>query len=128
MNHVLVPDTITTDDIGAREASWSAGAYRTITIPTPAVKPVRDLLAAERPFDKGVEPGSLWYMRRSSHYLVRTKALQDHSSLLYPRGDAIVPINPRFEHYIAALALSDGDILMSKDSNIGNAAIIDGQR
>ena len=65
----------------------------------------------------------MWYMTRSPHAFIRTKALQDNSFLIYPKGDAIVPINPRaFSHP----DLSDGDILMSKDSNVGECAVVDG--
>lgn len=125
MSYLRVPNEITLDEIRAKGSSLSAGMYRRVVIPTKTVKRISDLLDSNHPFDKGDEPGSLWYMKRSTHYFIRTKALQDYSYLLYPKGDAIVPINPRV---FADVELQDGDILMSKDSNVGECAIIDGNQ
>lgn len=125
MNYLRVPREVTFGEIRNRDGSWSPSMFRRITIPNPNVKRVGELLDSSKPFEKGVEPGSLHYLRRSSHYFIRTKALQDHSCLLYPKGDAITPINPKvFEDP----ALADGDILMSKDSNVGECAMVDGDR
>src|SRR5262245_48426876 len=96
--------------------------YRRVEIPARTTRAVRELLSG---YEKGSDPGSLYYLRQSTHYLIRTKALQDHSTLIYPKGDAIVPLNPRaFED----THLSDGDILLSKDSNIGECAMVDSER
>jgi hypothetical protein len=118
-----VPKEVSLGDIRSKGFTWSPAMYRTSIIPTSKVKLIRDLLVPSRPFDKGVEPGSIWYMRSSHYHLVRTKALQDDSCLIYPKGDAIEPMNPRA---FVDFALSDGDILMSKDSNVGTCAIVDG--
>ena len=123
-NYLRIPTEITLADIRRNDYSLSAGMYRRVIIPTGSVRRVGDLLDSARPFDKGVEPGSLWYMNRSPRYFIRTKALQDHSYLLYLKGDSVTPINPRvFED----VGLSDGDILMSKDSNVGECAMVDGE-
>ncbi len=63
------------------------------------------------------------YLRRSTHFFIRTKALQSHSYLLYPKGDAITPLNPRV---FDDMGLKDGDILLSKDSNVGECAMVNG--
>ena len=123
MNYLRVPSEITLADLQSRETSFSPGMYRRVVVPARTTRPIRDLLNSKEPFDQGSEPGSMWYMRRSTHALIRTKALQAYSYLIYPKGDAIVPINPRvFDHP----NLCDGDILMSKDSNVGECAIVDG--
>jgi len=125
MSYLRVPKEITLGEIHSSGLSWSPSMYRRVIIPTKNTRRVADLLSSSRPFDKGVEPGSLHYMRRSSHYLIRTKALQDHSYLIYPKGDAITPVNPKvFEDP----QLADGDILISKDSNVGECAMVDGTR
>src|SRR5579864_4671148 len=124
MDYVQVPNQITFAEMRSRDYSWSCGLYRRVIIPNPNVKTIRALLDQKRPFDKGVEPGSIWYLAESSHHLIRTKALQDHSCLVYPKGDAIAPINPRvFEDP----HLMDADILLSKDSNIGECGMVDDQ-
>lgn len=123
MQYLRVPKEISIHEIRQKECSFSARMYRHVVIPTSSVKPVSDMLDSSKPFDKGTEPGSMWYLRNSTHFFIRTKALQDHSMLLYPKGDAIIPINPRvFEEY----DLRNNDILMSKDSNVGECAMIDG--
>lgn len=123
MNYCRVPTEISIADIHAKQESLSPGMYRRVIIPTSVIKPLRDLLESQRPFDKGTDPGSVWYMKSSPRYFIRTKALQEYSCLITPKGDAIIPINPRV---FSNPDLSDGDILMSKDSNIGECAIIDG--
>jgi len=123
MNYLRVPKEISLSDIRAKDDSFSPGMYRCVIIPTNTFKRVKDLLNPNQPFDKGIEPGSVWYMKRSSHYFIRTKALQDYSYLLYPKGEAIIPINPKV---FLDPVLHDSDILMAKDSNVGECAIIDG--
>lgn len=124
IDYVRVPDQITLAEMRSKRASWSSGLYRRVIIPNPNVQPVKALLDPKRPYDRGIEPGSISYLTKSSHYLIRTKALQDHSNLVYPKGDAITPINPkafRDPH------LKGGDILLSKDSNIGECAMVDAE-
>ena len=122
MNYLRVPQEISLTDIRAKSDSFSPGMYRQVIIPTNVFKRVKDLLDPNHPFDKGSEPGSLWYLKRSTHYFIRTKAFQDYSYLLCPKGDSIIPINPKaFSDPI----IRDGDILMVKDSNVGECAIVD---
>jgi len=123
MNYCRVPTEVTVEEILGKASSFSPGMFRRVVIPTSSIKRVADMLDRRKPFDKGGEPGSVWYMQRSTHYLIRTKALQDYSCLITPKGDAITPLNPRaFE----GPDLCDGDILMSKDSNVGECAVVDG--
>jgi hypothetical protein len=122
MQYLRVPRTIMSFDVLSQGLSWSPSMYRRVEIPASNTKTVGELLHG---WDKGGDPGSLFYLQRSTHYLIRTKALQEHSTLIYPKGDAITPLNPRvFE----SPDLSDGDILLSKDSNIGECAMVDGDR
>jgi len=120
MQYLRIPRTITLADMKTNNGSWSAGMYRRVEIPTSHTRTVRELIAS---YDKGSDPGSMFYMEKSTHYFIRTKALQAHSYLLCSKGGAIIPINPRvFED----MALSDGDILLSKDSNVGECAMVNG--
>ena len=120
MNHLRVPREITLGQLKAKDASWSAGMYRRVEIPTSHTRLVRELIAG---YDKGSDPGSIYYLEKSTHYFIRTKSLQAHSYLISSKGGAITPLNPRvFED----MALTDGDILLSKDSNVGECAMVDG--
>jgi hypothetical protein len=122
VDNLRVPKDVNLRDITANHVSLSANMYRNVIIPTNRTQLVRDLLDSDHPFDKGKEPGSVWYMKNSTHYMIRTKALQDDSYLLYPKGDAIILINPKV---FRDPTLLEGDILMSKDSNVGECAVID---
>ncbi len=120
MRYLRVPREITLADLKAKDTSWSAGMYRRVEIPASNTFAIRDLIAG---YDKGSDPGSMYYMEKSTHHFIRTKSLQAHSYLISSKGGAITPINPRvFED----MSLTDGDILLSKDSNIGECAMVDG--
>jgi len=122
MKYLCVPSEVSLADLKTKTSSWSAGMYRRVEIPTLHTRAIRELITG---YDRGSDPGSMYYLEKSTHYLIRTKALQAHSYLIYPKGGAITAINPRaFED----MALTDGDILLSKDSNVGECAMVDGER
>jgi hypothetical protein len=110
------------EQIRGNRCSFSPGHYSDVHVATPEVRLVRDLLDADEPYDGGAEPGSGAYVDRSTKHLIRTKALQRESWLVYPKGDAIVPINPLSWH---DQRLAVDDILLSKDSNVGEVAVLD---
>ena len=121
MKYLRVPREITLADLKYNNSSWSAGMYRRIEFPTGKTQVLRNLLNG---YDKGSDPGSMYYLSHSTHHFIRTKALQSHSYLLSSKGDAIIPVNPRV---FKEMELTDGDILLSKDSNVGECAIVNGE-
>ncbi|MDU6364692.1 MAG: hypothetical protein E6582_14375 [Clostridium sp.] len=122
MSHYTVPSEISIDDIKSKEFSFSASMYKKVIFKTNNIKQIKDMLNQTNPFEKGKEPGSFWYMSKSPYNMIRTKSLQDFSCLLYPKGDSIIPISRKaFESSL----LKTGDILLSKDSNIGEVCIIE---
>lgn len=120
MKYLLVPREVTLASLKTGDCSWSAGMYRRVEIPTSNSRLVRHLLHG---YDKGSDPGSMYYLRQSTHYFMRTKALQSHSYLICSKGNAITPLNPRV---FQDMELSEGDILLSKDSNVGECAMVHG--
>ena len=128
MRYVSVPREISSHDVRANGFSLSPGMYRSVHIPNPNTKTVRELLNPLRPYDKGTEPGSFFYMKHSPYAFIRTKALQAHSTLLYPKGESIVPLNPRGITDWTKFDLHDGDLLMAKDSNVGECVMVDGDK
>lgn len=116
-----IPDTLSYKEVLDNGCSLSPIMYKKIQIKNQNAKTVKELLDEETQYQKGNEPGSQWYVKQSNKYLLRTKALQDFSYLIYPKGDSIIPINPK---KYANLKLKKGDILLSKDSNIGEVAIV----
>lgn len=121
---IRLPESIDLGALAANGWSLSPSSYRTVTLETSETQPLRSLLSATQPFEKGQEPGSSWYLKASPKKFIRTKALQEFSNLLYPKGNSIIPVNPRvFRDY----HLADEDILLAKDSNIGECAILFGE-
>lgn len=70
----------------------------------------------------GTEVGSINYIERSSHYFLRTGALQEHSFLPEISSETAIPILP---HCFKQMALNKGDLIISKDGNIGEIIILD---
>ena len=121
MNFEQVPKEISIDEVINNAYSLSPLMYKKVQIKNRNVRKISELIVEDNNYEKGNEPGSQWYVKKSNKYLIRTKALQDFSFLIYPKGEAIVPINPR--KYIGG-NLKRGEILLSKDSNIGEVAIV----
>ena len=72
--------------------------------------------------DLGIEVGSANYIGQSSHYFLRTKALQAHSYLPEITPETALPIMP---NSFVKMNLKAGDLIISKDSNIGEIVILD---
>lgn len=70
----------------------------------------------------GREVGSINYVRGSDYFFIKTKALQSNSFLPVINSESTESIIPRlFTNY----DLKAGDIILSKDSNIGEVVILD---
>ena len=120
MEYIQIPETITYKDL-IQKCSLSPSSYKAFSFKNKNVKSIRELLLG-KPL-KGQEVGSFSYINKSKFYFIRTKALQ--SSYFLPVLNDIecaVPILPlAFKEF----NLRKGDILISKDANIGEAAYLD---
>jgi type I restriction enzyme S subunit len=123
MEYVRVPTEITTAEVASKNYSFSASQYKGVKIPNKNNLPLRELLDRSlKPSDKGVEVGSQNYISHSPFQFIRTKGLQAGSFLPSFTPESVVPILPiSFKNY----SLKEGDILISKDSNIGEVIILD---
>lgn len=94
-----------------------------LDIPNKNIVLVRDLLDRKLKFsDNGNEIGSINYISKSSHYFIRAKALQSDYFLPFTDSETAIPIRPQvFQNF----SLKEGDLIISKDSNIGEAVILD---
>lgn len=94
-----------------------------LDIPNKNIKLVRDLLDRKLIYsDKGIEIGSVNYISRSSHFFMKAKALQSNYFMPFLDNESVIPIRPQvFKDF----KLNEGDIIISKDSNIGESAILD---
>jgi len=84
---------------------------------------VRDMLS--RPLgrqDLGYEVGSDNYIRKSPFSVLRAKSLQSHSYLPEITPETAVPVMP---NAFIDIKLRKRDLLISKDSNIGETVILD---
>lgn len=120
---VEVPQSITYKDILNKNYTLSPSLYKEIEIKNDNKKQLKDLLEEEIDNSyKGVEVGSFAYISKSPYYFIRTKALQPYYFTLNEDKESIIPILPqKFKFY----DLREGDILISKDSNIGEVVILD---
>jgi hypothetical protein len=117
--YAVIPTIITSNQITNGDHSFSPSDYCKLSIKNNNTAPLGKLVI--NPIKGGKEVGSKEYIPKSTHFFIRTKCLSADSFLLDYESDGLVPIRPqafREQHLIA------GDILISKDSNIGETAIL----
>ena len=94
--YIKTPSSISYKDIGNADYTLSASQYKHLSMPNTNTLTVKDFLS--RPLqrkDLGIEAGSLNYINQSTHYFLRTKALQDHSFLPEITKETMLPIMPQ---------------------------------
>lgn len=122
-NYIHTPKTISYNDIVECGFSLSSSRHKKFEIANQNCKLVKEFLTrALSRKDLGVEVGSVNYIEQSSHYFLRTKALQDHSYLPEITPETALPIMPSS---FVKMNLKAGDLIISKDSNIGEIVILD---
>jgi len=104
------------------KASLSSCSYKIILFKNKNIKSIRELLLEEKP-QNGKEIGSFSYTSKSKFYFIRTKALQPNYFL--PILNDIQCAVPIFPSAFKDFDLRKGDILISKDANIGESGYLD---
>ena len=102
--------------------SLSPTNYNTISNGNAERIKLKDLL--DRPLEKkdnGSDVGFSAYLSQSDYYFMRAKSLDSKFFTPMPFGEAVVPMNKKF---FQQYNLKKGDILISKDSNIGECVIL----
>lgn len=120
MKYVDVPKKVNILEILNNKASFSPHNYKKVTFGGKDAKLVKDFLSSD--LVNGEEVGSDSYIRNSHKYFIRNKALQQDSLLLNINVDSVIPILPS---KFVDLDLKEGDLIISKDSNIGETVILD---
>lgn len=109
-------------EIVSNNYSLSPSNYNTISDGNAERIKLKDLL--DRPLEKsdnGSDVGFSAYLSQSDYYFMRAKSLDSKFYTPMPFGEAVVPMNKKnFQQY----NLKKGDILISKDSNIGECVIL----
>lgn len=122
-SYIGTPKSISFATIERNGYTLSSSQYKELLIPNTTLVSVREFL--DRPLkrsDLGSEVGSVNYIPKSSHHFLRTKALQSHSFLPEITSETTVPIRPSA---FVQMNLREGDLIISKDSNIGESVILD---
>jgi type I restriction enzyme S subunit len=122
-HYIHIPTTVSLNDIEKNNFSMSSSQYKKIIMPNKNYKLVKNFLS--RPLkrsDLGIEVGSINYIKQSPYHFIRTKALQTHTFLPELSRETALPIMPS---EFVQMNLKEGDLLISKDSNIGEIVILD---
>ncbi len=118
-----MPNSISFNSIVEKDYTLSSSQYMDLIMPNENFLYVKDFLKRDlQRKDLGVEVGSLNYIGQSTHYFIRTKVLQSHSFLPEITSETALPIMPNSFYQ---MNLQQGDLLISKDSNIGEVVILD---
>ena len=121
--YIKTPTSISFNSIVEKDYTLSSSQYMDLIMPNENFLLVKDFLKRDlQRKDLGAEVGSLNYIGQSTHYFVRTRALQAHSYLPEISSETALPIMPSS---FVQMNLKQGDILISKDSNIGEVVILD---
>lgn len=121
--YVHTPDTVSYNEVVNSQYKLSSSLFLKLVIPNANSKKLADFLSRKlERSDLGVEVGSLSYIDKSPKYFLRTKALQDYSYIPELTSETMLPILPKD---FVNMNLKRGDIIISKDSNIGEVVILD---
>ena len=120
---VNTPNSISFSILKNRNWVLSPSVYKTLNISNANVRPLSSFLC--EPLNNshlGIEVGSANYIEKSTHFFLKTKAFQNFSCVPQFTSDSLTPIFPQS---FIPMNLCRGDLLISKDSNIGEAVILD---
>lgn len=109
--------------IKEKDCLLSSSLHKQINVANENYLPLRSLLSRElNRNDLGKEVGSINYVSGSNFFFTKTKALQAYSFLPVLNSESTESIMPQafVDHNLKA-----GDIILSKDSNIGETVILD---
>lgn len=124
MDYVASPQNVNIKTITKNGFSLTASKYKKIVNKSPYQKTLGELLDRElsSSTDKGIEVGTVNYISSSPYKFIRTKSLQPTSYIPDINDDSILSLLPSaFRDF----DLKEGDVLISKDSNIGETVILD---
>lgn len=122
-NYIKTPESISINTIEAKDFTLSSSQYMDLVMPNKTFKFVKEFLSRKLTRkDLGYEVGSVNYIGQSPYSFLRTKALQTHTYLPEIVPETAIPVMP---NAFVKQNLLEGDVLISKDSNIGEIVILD---
>lgn len=121
--YIKTPFTTTFDEILKKDISLSATQHKHLLINNKNQKELREFLDRELVRkDLGVEIGSDNYIDDTGWFFVKTKALQEENYTMDETKESCDEMNP---NSFVEMNLKKGDIIISKDSNVGEIIILD---
>jgi len=120
MQSIDISQKVNIFEILKNKTSLSPHNYKKVNFGAIKVKPLIEFVRGD--LIKGEEVGSDAYISKSHKFFIRNKALQADSFTFNFSGGSVVPILP--DRFIN-LSLKEGDVIISKDSNIGEVIILD---
>ncbi|MDD3285589.1 MAG: hypothetical protein PHG95_03065 [Patescibacteria group bacterium] len=114
---------VTYSDIIKNKCNLAPHQLSVLSFSNDNVKTIRELLSRKlTKNDNGIEVGSNNYISKSPYYFLRTKSIQEESYLPQISDECFVPVMP---NVFIKFNLKQGDLVISKDSNIGESVILD---
>ena len=124
MKYLKIPSFITYKKIVNNNFSLSSSQYRVLLKNSDVKFENFNFFLEEKLTRKflGNEIGSNNYMIKSNYYFMRTKALQSYSYIPVFSDNSLLPMLPSS---FSGIGLKKGDLLISKDGNIGETILVD---
>ena len=123
INYIKIPIFTTIEDIIKKDYTLSATQYKSLQIKNKNIHSLASFLDRElQRNDLGNEVGSEYYIDNSPFRFIKTKALQKESYLLDITKESIQFVTSQ---NFKDMKLKTGDLLISKDSNVGEVVILD---
>lgn len=121
--YIYIPQFTTINNIIEKNYTLSSTQYKSFNIKNKNLLNVADFMRRKLTNkDLGCEVGSESYIDKSPYFFIKTKALQPESYLLDNTKESILNIVPSS---FVNMNLKQGDILISKDSNVGEVVILE---
>lgn len=122
MKYIRTPKSIKFNEIKNSKNSLSSSQYKKLMIDINKCKKLKWFLSEDLSNkNKGNEIGSSNYYKESTHYFIRTSCLNEYNFIPEFTSESKIPMNPKM---FLGNGLKKGDIILSKDSNIGECAMV----
>ncbi|WP_267523598.1 hypothetical protein [Campylobacter sp. MG1] len=124
MKHYIdIPQVINYKDMLKNYYSFSSNTYKQLIMKNNNVKTLKECLERDlKRSDLGCEVGSSAYVKKSKYCFIKSRALQKYSFLPNFEKSASEYIIPQA---FINMNLKENDVIISKDSNIGEVIILD---
>lgn len=109
---------IKVDDLIKNNFKLAPSNYKTINIDLTKLEEISEYVSK---IEKGVEVGSQEYVEKSNFYFLRTAALNERAFSLKIDNNSLISITPKS---FINNSLKKDDILICKDSNVGEVSIL----